>query len=780
MTSVPYLQGGGLRSAEGSAIKSDQFLALQLRSSLPSKLLEIRHIKSILIKRITINSEDLNKLSGDTFGSDETRLMKKGGNDLKNNKQNEMDVKVLNDNNKLINSADDLAHDRREKLLRKGKSSYDLSKDFKSGPSLNNVSNRPNTAKDDNYLTTGTSVRNTTLSQPIEIRRQLEFQKINEDTFFDCFYTINNFLNIDDPYFISRVFPSHVELADELEIHAFAKSATINLFVKSEYSSWKLSRQYHIKLSLLVNLGDDLYRVESKLKHLKNLLLLRFTDDCYYTLPNEAISPELIKSLRSTYLQNIIEKFEDFHYKPSSCSYDQIMTMNNYSRCIHDLLHTKLALDDRISQELIKENSLHKILDNQNTLKTSSEHLNDVVHKKVSHNFQLEKKVALIKKQINELKSRVLQLKYPAEVRTSDTSIGLATETSTIQEENSKLTSQINIEKARIASIIQFIFPMKPISNKHDFSLFQTCFPSSLIPQTKSFEKSHHSTIIPISIVSSTIIQRLAQVSRPHSERLNSLIGYIALIVLTVADIFNIPLRYPIRELGSSSYIHDPISNFNVSPRASLPKVLNDPSAAKSATIYPLFICRNATLAVKFTYALLLLRKDLEQLYEVEGIVKVEEFNLLVACKIWLTCVEGYTDNNVDDFEDIDNTSGGSIAGDSTTATNEYDSSNYSSNAISQVYDAFHDDGKVPSLLTASFSRIEPKRRISGCSRFSKFSNAPVVSSSSRDLAVSGISAISVGSNASSIVNEYNQKLHTEERIKHIKKHLLKGSSGKL
>ena len=780
MTSVPYLHGGGLRSAEAIAIKSDQFLATQFRSSLPSKLLEIRHIKSIVIKRITVKSDDLCKLGGDNFGSDGARLIKKRGNEFKTNKQKEMDGTILNANNVLINSADDLAHDKTEKLLRKGKSSYDLNKNFKSEKSTNNKSNGPNKTKDDNYLTNDTPIRNTTLSQPLEIRRQLEFQKINENTFFDCFYTLNNFLNIDDPYFISRVFPSHVELADELEIHVFAKSATINLFVKSESSSWKLSRQYHIKLSLLVNLGDDLDRIESKLKHLKNILLLKFTDDCYYTLPNESISPHIIKSLRSSYLEKIVEKFEDFHYKPSSCSYDQIMTMNNYSRCIHDLLHTKVALDGRISQELTKENSLHKILDKQNTLKTSSEHLDEVVQKKISDNFQLEKKLASIKKQKEELKSRVLQLKYPAELKASETSIGLATEASTIQGENLKLTSLINLEKARITSVIQFIFPMKPIPNKHDFSLFQTCFPSSLIPHTKSFEKSEHSTIIPIPIVSSTIIQRLTQISRSHSERLNSLIGYIALIVLTVADIFNIPLRYPIRELGSSSYIHDPISNFNVSASSSFPKVLNDPSAAKSATIYPLFICRNATLAVKFTYALLLLRKDLEQLYEVEGIVKVEEFNLLVACKIWLTCIEGYTDNSIDDADDMYNTNMGSFAAGNTTANNEFESPNDGRSAISQDYGSFRDDGKVSSLLATSFSQMEPKRRVSGCSKFSKFSNASVVSSSSRDLAISGISAISVVSNASSIVNEYNQKLYTEERIKHIKKHLLKGSNGKI
>lgn len=775
MTSVPYLEGGGLRSTERDAIKLDQILSTQIRSSIPANLLEVRHIRSILIKRITVNPTNSWKTNGDVFESNEAALHKKKGNGRYQQGQNNMTIKNISDTP--TNSADNIAPEIAEKRLRKGKSSYDLNKKFSVEKQSNSRHNQQNLAKDDNFLLDGESIRKTTFFQPMEIRRQLEFQKLNEDTFFDCFYTINSFLNIEDPYFVSRVFPSHVELADELEIHVFSKSATINLFVKGEVDGWKLSRQYHIKLSLLVNLGDDLDLIDSKLKHLKNVLLLKAADDCYYTLPNDAISPDIIKSLKMTQIEKTFSKLEDFHYKPTSCTYNQIMTMNNYSRCIHDLLFTKLALENRISNELKNDSSLHEILDAQNTLQNSNEHLAEVFQKKISHNFQLEKKVEHLVKRKKKLHSRVLQLKYPADVKASETSVGLAIEASTVQSENMKLNSQINFEKARIASVIQFIFPMKPIPQKHDFSLFQTCFPASLIPHTKSVEQSEHSTIIPISIISSTIIQRLSQISRPHSERLNSLIGYIALIVLTTADIFNIPLRYPIRELGSSSYIHDPISNFNTSPNSNFAKVLNDPSVAKSSTIYPLFICRNATLAVKFTYALLLLRKDLEQLYEAEGIVKVEEFNLLVACKIWLTCVEGYIDNIVDYGGELDDTSMGSFPDETigeATETEEFnDFKGDDKSFTAQDYELPQNDGKP-------FSRVEPRRRISGGSKFSKFSNVSVNSGSSKDLAVSGISTVSVESNASLLVSEYNQKLHTAERIKHIKKHLLKGSSGKI
>ncbi|KAG0678527.1 hypothetical protein C6P40_004758 [Pichia californica] len=774
MTSVPYLKGETLWSNHTSHNDTDQVLSEYSRSSIPPKLLEIRHIKSIIIRHIGSESNYLCKTSSDIFEMKKSKKMDKifsaNSNDTNKSQNTLPELHPQNISTKLSN-----------KIIRKGKSSYNLTKKYDSNTS--NISKRrpQNTAIDDNFLSVQAPIVNSSFFEPIEIRRQHESQQINEDNFFHCFYTINEFFNIENPYFISRVFPYYAEIADELEIHVFAKSATVNLYIQRSSNSWKLFKQYHIKLSLLVNLGDDLESIENSLRHINNILLLRLADGCYYILPNESIPLSTIRSLKENYTEKIIEKFDNFQYSETSCSYDQIMTINNLSRCIHDLLHTNQTLDSRISEELKKEDGLHKILDTQNTIQSLNIHLQEVLETKLSHSYQLNSRITQLKKKRDTLKACILQLKYPPVTKSSETCIGIATKTSEIQEENLKLITQINLEKSRIASIIQFIFPMKPIKGKHDFSLFQTCFPASLIPRTKGLDESEHNTIIPISIVSSTIIQRLTQISRPHSERLNSLLGHIAMIVLTVADIFNIPLRYPIRELGSNSYINDTISNFNAI--VSTPKIgrpLDDISIAKSTTIYPLFICQNATLAVKFTYALLLLRKNLEQLYEVEGIVKIEEFNLLIACKIWLTCVEGYADDGVDFNEDI-------VEEDIETLTDNvrFMESNNSrdktpeSNGVDIQQDASEYGDKLSPLLSGT-NLNDGNRRISASSGLSKISNPSILSGMSRDSTVSGVSAVSAVSNASYIVSKYNQKLQSEERIKHIKKHLLKGGGDKI
>lgn len=813
MASVPYLQAGGLGSRNANGIDSHHILVDQYRSTLPPQLREIKHITSISIKRIGIESNMMQKSTSESFHMGDNHL-----HHLHNHHKN---IKKLNEkgpNNSIsinIDRETDIAQENNNaeniqpKKIRKGKSSYLLHKSYYTSEITELEKNKsPSKSKDDNFLPNQKPALNNSLMQPIEIRRQHEFQKINYETFFNCFYTINNFLNIDKPYFISRIFPYFAEVADELEIHVFAKSATINLFIKRGNDNWKLIKQYHVKLSLLINLGDNLELIEERLKGVKNILILKLSDDCYYTLPNDSIERETIDILRSTYLEKIAEKFDNFYYKQTSCSYDQIMTMNNYSRCIHDLLYTKNTLDYRISNEIKRDNGIHNIMDQSNTLKTSNEHLKEVLDRKISHNYQLQSKINSLKQKKEKLKSRNMQIKYPPTSNIKDTSIGLATETYDIQRESLKLQAEINLEKARIADIIQFIFPMKPIKFKHDFSLFQTCFPSSLIPHSKYVGESDHTKIIPTSILSSTIIQRLTQISRPHCERLNALIGYIAQIVLTVADIFNIPLRYPIRVLGSNSYINDPISNFNATANTKFTNMLNDTSITKTSTIYPLFICQNATLAVKFTYALFLLRKNLEQLYEVEGIVKVEEFNLLIACKIWLTCVEGYADavkygNSNDDDDDFINSVGNiRISSDNPdTVVNTSNEEQWLDNINDASKVHFNsdisdrespeysprrdpDEGESTGDILSPLLRPKKKdislRRISGSSKLSKLSNPSILSGVSRDSAISGLSVVSAASNANSIVNEYNQKLHSEERIKHIKNHLLKGTGGKL
>ena len=716
MTSVPQFRG---RIAD---VKDNDESSITLNSSISPRLLKIRHIKSIIIQNICeIEHQDPNVKKGNQKinRAKTTKNISFEDTDNEDDKTGE----IINPVTKKVSRSSSMHK------IRKGKSTYDLKHSFP-GNSNDESEDTFISNKGKNDLNHEKSL----LKQPIEIQRQLELQYNKDNEIVESFYTLNDFLNIDKPYFISRTFPSDVELDDELELRIFSNSATINLFAKFKNDRWKLLKQYHLKLSLLINIGNDSELIMKTLKGRKNLLILQMTDGCYYILPNTSIPTQTIKYLKTVYFDSVMERVDMTVYHANSCTYDQIRVINNYSKCIHDLLITKQILKNKIDKELENNNGFRNNQYLLNKTNTSINQLSKILEKRKLHNKQLKERIS----QMNEIKDIINSNIKNAK---DDIKIDVQEEICKLEidiENNKKL---INIEKARVASIIQYIFPIKESENNFSFTLFNTSYPSSLIPQYRISINE-----IPYSIISTSTIQKLMNISKQESERLNAIIGYIGLIISKIADILQIPLRYPIKYLGSTSYIHDPISS---SGYYSLPiGKENSNTISGKPMIYPLFICQNITLVNKFTYGLLLLRKNLEQIYDIEHIVKIEEFNLLIACKIWLTCVECYADMN-NEIPDIQ-------------MDNLYNDEDVVDDEEADVNDDDDDNDedkldKLSPLLTATLNN--PIRRVSGCSKKSRQSNISINSVSS----------------ANFVVNEYNKNLLTEERIKHIKKHLLKG-----
>lgn len=110
--------------------------------------------------------------------------------------------------------------------------------------------------------------------------------------------------------------------------------------------------------------------------------------------------------------------------------------------------------------------------------------------------------------------------------------------------------------------------------------------------------------------------------------RLSALTGYISYIINLYAHYLRVTLRYPIRYLGSRSYIRDFVS----------------PKATKNG-IFPLFLTQNTTLALKFTYGLMLLTSDLEQLFNNEQLYKIDDLNLLFNLHTFLQGMTTYGTN---------------------------------------------------------------------------------------------------------------------------------------
>ncbi|TID28034.1 hypothetical protein CANINC_002715 [Pichia inconspicua] len=668
MTSVPF---SSTRETERKLLFPTEgvFAGNQYFFPLPPHLIRVRHIRSLWIKCTQTVYEEK---------TDDKNL--------------QINTQKVNEKHRRDGSFSKNNHKHLLRSLRKGKSITDMKQKAKN--------------EAEKYAK---PYKNSLLSQSSEIRRQLKLQKTNSILFHDCFYSISNFMESENPYYVSHVFPAHSEISDEINLNIPNNSASISLFILHE-ENWRLYDQFHIKLSLLINLGTDLQFIKDQIQDIDGLLILRLADDCYYTLPHNDLHHETIVKLQEKFNNDVFERINNNSFHLESCTYDQIMALNNYSRCVQDLRSANAILASRIDNEVNNKSGLRYHLDVAEEQRNTNANLEKIIREKQEYNATISKRLGQLKTKREFLQQRILRLAK------SDKSVerDVADEQKRYLGMNEELMYRVNVEKARMANAILRVFPIELMDGKFEFSLFGVSFPSSMIPHHGKY-KHEHIEEIPLTSISVNTVQKLLQMPKSQTERLNALIGYISLILIIIFEILKIRPKYHIKFLGSTSYIHDYLS-FNKKDET------DSENLVKRSTIYPLFIYQNPTLTLKFTYGLFLLRKNLEQLYDIERLVKVEEFNLLTACKIWLTCVESYADVQFgnDTNEDVD------------------------------VEESVRLDDMTGSLIPHDVEKDKVKRSDSTTSQ-------------------------SMETNVNSLVNEYNHNFLSEERIKHIKKHLLRG-----
>ncbi|KAG7885002.1 hypothetical protein KL938_001259 [Ogataea parapolymorpha] len=410
-------------------------------------------------------------------------------------------------------------------------------------------------------------------ADPVE--RQLEVQAINKRMFLECFFTINHFLDTKSPFYISRVFSDSIHVWDNIPLSGLSlKSFTINLYAKID-TEWKLLVRYNVKLSFLVNLGSDYEVIESKLRNEPNLLLLKLNDDCYYVQSSTYLPREVIKDLE-VYHSN--KSAGSYLREEPTCTFDQIMKLNNLTVCLVDLLSSKKVLTDKIESLLrdslppksnpVVVNCLKTLIDSQKLsnklLKQQISRLTDIQHAK-------------------ECKTRHALL---TEYKREDYAHYLL--------DLESILLQISKEKSRIANTLLTIFPIA-ISDNLEFSLYGYKLPQSL---------------------------NYLKMTRIEIEKTNSLLGIVVLLVIKLSNYLNVPLRYPLKFLGSNSYITDPVSKMQTKLR-----------------VYPLFVVQNSNLAIRFEFGLSLLLKNLQQIFESENLTKLDDHDLLANLKVLLTCI---------------------------------------------------------------------------------------------------------------------------------------------
>lgn len=480
-------------------------------------------------------------------------------------------------------------------------------------------------------------------------QNQLDLQQRYMHKYHDSFYTLNHFMDSDCPFFISRMFDPYSTIEDPIDIRMNNTSFTVNVYVKTNHV-WILQFKYHIKMSLLICIGDDLDAAKVS-KNFSNTIILKLYDDCYYTLPSDDLSIVQLKKLQSDYFEKANKRLSSVRIREKTCSYDQTMKLNNYSRCIHDLVVNKRLIEDKISQLLKVElnNSQHEqILSDSNRLRFQIHETFDQFQDRKIVNHDISQRLAELKQVASR---RLLSLENSMSHIDSSKLLSLKEKTEMLNKDNQQVIAEINVFKAKIGEALLFVFPIKESKAQSgilEFELFNIKLPSSLSISYPVFRSIFANGTAGATKVE--LIQRLSQLSTLNNEKLNAIIGMISFIISKFASMMSIPLTYPIRFLGSHSYIRNPISDLKSAVRDVLEPVniqTRPPENTKSTgDVYPLFTGHNISLSVRFVYSLILLKKDLAQLFASEQLSKTESFNLLASLKIFFTCISSYQANS--------------------------------------------------------------------------------------------------------------------------------------
>ncbi|GMG20584.1 unnamed protein product [Ambrosiozyma monospora] len=524
-----------------------------------------------------------------------------------------------------------------------------------------------------------------------KLERQLQLQELNASTFYDCFYTINGFMDIEDPIYISPIFKKEFEISEELNFLGLNRnSITINLFINYN-SKWCLLRQFHIKLSFLVNLGDNIELINNSIhNNIDNFLLLRLTDDCYYTPMTESLSHDMIKKLNKSFNVGMMKRINSFNnHEQPTCSFDQIMKLNNYTVCILDLLHVKRDISDKIELQLA----------NTQRITTENETLN--LKNRID---SLKRMLALKQNQVNKLKIQFESLRNIRDTSLSklkSKSIDVMGDSNILDQATVKDTlssyliqfdqikTNLNQEKARIAKDLKRVFPIKltestSVSHPSKNTPTSSTPPSSssstpLLPSaTSTFSTQTHSSThsastkrLSLSLFNYQFPKNFNHMTRQNLQNLNASLGYLTLLLIQLSKLLNVPLIYPLHYLGSTSYIVDPTGSTpgqglsrtrtqgpstattgqNGKPNNNSNNTANgNGSGGNSAKVYPLFLNFTSTnnynlFKVRFKFAIYLFLVDLNLLFKTLNLnnnYKIDSGGLLVNFKILLDYLSSF------------------------------------------------------------------------------------------------------------------------------------------
>ncbi|KAA8914865.1 UV radiation resistance protein and autophagy-related subunit 14-domain-containing protein, partial [Sphaerosporella brunnea] len=322
---------------------------------------------------------------------------------------------------------------------------------------------------------------------------------------------------------------------------------------------WVLLLEARIWLGGLRYLGKGLENWREPLP--PNCVVMWLSDGCYATLWDK--EPEEPPPL-------LVEGEEKGNITMTTSSYDVLMKLNTLSECIQDAVATGAQLTSQISSIL-----------NQHSAAIT---IPRAVAQATEHKSTVDAAIASERKRLEASQRKLAELKASLSSRREAMATGRDTQTvgERYLEDNLPLLSRckttlsstreaISAQQQRIVATLMEIFPITPSPSGEALSFH---IRGLHLPST------NHENEDPATIAAA--------------------LGHVAHLIYLLSYYLATPLRYPVKPVGSRSFVRDDIS------------------VIQGARTFPLWI--KGVLYYRFEYAVFLINKDVQQLMSAVGL----------------------------------------------------------------------------------------------------------------------------------------------------------------
>ncbi|KAL7274443.1 hypothetical protein RUND412_002656 [Rhizina undulata] len=353
----------------------------------------------------------------------------------------------------------------------------------------------------------------------------------------------------------------------------------VKVWIRSREEIFRLLVEMDIQLKSLQFLGKNLENFAHPLP--SNCIVFFLSDGCYASFtdmpPRDVPAPDMWKN----------PPLVDPNIQPTS-SYDSLMKLSTLEDCIYDALSTTAKISSQINNILSsKSSSINLVKKNSEARARRDDVLKALALEKkrleaaIKHREAFKKSLAARREGTRVERERMQTAERHLE--------GATQKLERCKEDLAKTRAELEGQRRRIVEDLSSIYPIDPMPNETlGFTIRGLHLPND--------NHEEH-----------------------DEESVAAALGYTAHMVYLLGFYLGQYLRYPIKPLGSNSFLKDPIS------------IIQGPRT------FPLWI--KGSIYYRFEYGVFLLNKDIEQLLNSRSILVMDLRHTLPNLKYLLLCI---------------------------------------------------------------------------------------------------------------------------------------------